>query len=478
MAQAKTDYSLRHVVDPFAPVQRTIDSLQSGWAEKDRLALAQQEADRKKQIFDMQVSEANRKRKEEEVLSKLLQEGITKPVEGTKKVTSTRVVKGPKKGNEDIIAAAKKYNTELSAKKDLLNKGMEAASMQYTDLLDKYTKPKEVSSEGTVKVVPEKGEILKRTEKIPGSSTVSTYYVEPDGTRANPLKQGLYSLQDMLGLGSNKFIKEGEYRKEHGNVVAPTVDSEGNVVTPGRLEALSPVAMEDAHKKAMDASGLSDLISQVDKLGNEKEIPKLKESVEAITEQVTKNVPYTKAEKDRMSASSMLKSILGSDELSGSTKLRAIKQVKDIFPSAKPMKISEQLSLQKYQDKVLGDAKTVKAYKEAYPDMPNNVTDVNEAKVWVDKYNKRNTSKNDFVENMYNMIGKDAKDAGDIDDFDAWLIANEDALNKYSKKDLNRLSAKINALYRQESDMDITDFLGGSAMGDVLEEFNLVAPIK
>ena len=148
------------------------------------------------------------------------------------------------------------------------------------------------------------------------------------------------------------------------------------------------------------------------------------------------------------------------------------KRADQLFGSSKPMTLSDQLKLFKYQQGEKEKALTMKDYETIYPSMKGKINTVDGFKAYDKKVGKNAGSKFNIAEDLYKSMT--SKDSGDVDAIYEFLAANNDKLGKMSSDALKTLAAQLKAKYANESGLlDLTDYLGGSAAGDVLGDITL-----
>jgi hypothetical protein len=85
------------------------------------------------------------------------------------------------------------------------------------------------------------------------------------------------------------------------------------------------------------------------------------------------------------------------------------------------------------------------------------------------KFTNKNGKKGfNFESDLYSSLS--GKDVGDVDAVDSWLNANKNRLAGMTISDKKALLAKMKAQYASESGWDLSDYLGGSAAGDVFQQ--------
>ena len=475
MARRQLDFGVRNTLDPTRGAQAALGSIGDIMNTRDKLAqqefanqqalVASDQAARRLGVLESDEARkalaAKTKAAQDKAMSAILA-GTPEDITTYKDVTTGYVAPTAAiPGNQAQIDAVAAANAAKQAQIDVLNLGVEDGTKKYDTLVKQYTAenyaPKFTDPmRGANVTAANRNQVVLREEPtIPGESK-KTYYETADGRKISAFTKT---------VGGYDEVKEFSDTAP-ADLVSPDIAA---VLPPGKAEA-------DAQQRALQDSGLNELNTQFSNLDTKmKDAPALVKPTKATlgSKGVTKQVPVTKKLGDAQKSVYLKDQIMKDKTLSGTNKLLAANQIDKIYPPAKSMSVSDQLALLKYGNKIKGEATTVADYRLIYPNMPASVKTVQGAKAYASKYSKDKVKKDgtNFAKMLYtNLTGKDV---GDVADIDAWLKDNSTKVKSMSKSDQSALIAKFTALYGEESDMDFTDYFGGSAAGDVLESRGL-----
>ena len=469
----------------FSPVNVSIPG---GLASVDRFkglrdalsgidAQAQQELINKRadaQEARQQAQEADRvKALQDKALHDSTLSDIFSGIKESKEVTSTKVIPGSK-GNIADVTAAKAYNANLeNLQKGLdtgYNKQLEEASIKYSDLLSRTnTRGADGNILPVTIPVDSSNEVMEKVVANPGGSKVVDY-VTKNGEQIGGIRKAIGGYETV-----DAFTPEGA-RTSMPGVTPLGYDMnelrEINVNKSPEKSVDAPITTE-MHQKALEESGLNALINKFDNLPASKIVPKLKGVTADEKVTITKEVKLKPEEQ----IANLRNSILNSS-LPGSYKMEAMSNIDKMFPKGKQMTVGEQIQLAKLNNDIakqnadaLKEVSTIEGIKSMYPGMPANVKTLDGAKMWAKKIDKSKEGKTPFVGSLYDSLT--TKDSGDVAALDKWVVKNATYLDNLTTAQKNSLLARMKAGYMHESENDLSDYLGGSAFGDMVSSLGI-----
>lgn len=451
--------SFRRPVDAVSPLQQAFSNVQSMFANmqnqetkqkqfQEELLLRQAAEERAKQAADLRMKEYNRAIEQDKALKNALL-GVSGDITGTTKVipgtTTTKDVAGTlTQGESQGIEQGRKNLEDI-----LLNLQTEQARAQ-AGLEGSPVGPGEFTGELSPNGIPLRA----------GESAVDKPYTPPGGfldkatniakagirgSGVDPLAQPLYEALGMTETADTtlpmKSSKEGT-KKEAGSVL-PLTDRIAQAQKD--LELYNQQATQAGTDIAKDRATTT-TVTTPEKV----EIGKLTRS------------EWEDREKEKLRGLNLSGKGL-SDAL---TVIR--KKGDQLFGSSAPLKLSDQLRLLEYQQKRKDKQLTRQDYEGLYPSQKGKINTVEGWKAYEKKLGDKASKKFNIAEDLYkNMTGKDSGDVNAIFNF---LTANNTKLGNMSSDELRTLASQLKAKYANESGvLDLTDYLGGSAAGDVFQ---------
>lgn len=457
--------------DALTGISNNITEQQKMKAAQDQLALDNARADARLGISQAQEADRVKALADKAMYDKTLSD-IFSGMKDTKDVTTTKTIAGSN-GNIADVNAAKAYNKNITDLQQGLNtdynKKLEDASIKYSDLL---TRAATHGADGEVLPVTipvdSSNEVIEKTIKRPGGSTV-TDYITKDGDQIGGLRKAFGGYETV-----DAFTPEGA-RTDMPGVTPLGYDMSGlrEINVTKSPPSSDPVISEEAHQKALKESGLADLVNRLDTLGSTKEVPTLKGATPDVKKEITKQVKLKPEEQ----ISNLRNSILNST-LPGSYKMEAMSKIDTMFPKGKEMTVGDQIQILKLNNDItkqnaaaLKEVKTIDGIKSMYPGMPANVVTLEGAKMWANKIDKSKENKTPFIGSLYDNLT--TKDSGDVSVLDKWVKRNETYLNGLNTAQKNALLSRMKAGYAHESSNDLSDYLGGTAFGDMVDTLGI-----
>ena len=466
-------------------------------AEEDRKAkLAQQELANKRadaqlgiqqsQLAIQQAKEADRvkalkdKALYDKTVSDLLS-GITDTKDVKSTVTNTVVTKPGVKGvigNEDKVAEINNLNAFNEIRKAALQAGDFEPIDNITSDVPISTVPTTVSAEhqnrsNTLRNLVNNDGYTGRAESDTTGKRMANILQVPNAVD---------TIGSFLGDAVNNFTGTQIFGSKN-KVDSPTTKA---VMEDGfDTDPKAPVAVvaPSDPKPAADLKALKDkfIEDEVAKITMNRldapELIKSKAAIPAETKKVTKEIIKQVKLKPEEQLSNLRNSILSSN-LPGSYKMDVMSNIDKMFPKGKQMTVGEQIQLAKLNNDIakqnaaaLKEVSTIEGIKSMYPGMPANVKTLDGAKMWAKKIDKSKEGKTPFVGSLYDSLT--TKDSGDVAALDKWVTKNATYLNNLTTTQKNSLLARMKAGYMHESENDLSDYLGGSAFGDMIDSLGI-----
>lgn len=445
----RTDFgSFRQPVNPAAQLSNVLAGLQSQLSDYDKQKLAEErqaallaqqaaEGKRAERSLALREKEYKRAKEQDEALGKALL-GIDPTM------TSTSVV--PASTREGVLNLEEIAKAEADKKAALLTKGkQEVAGETYTKLFEQELQKLKEQQASTTGPGEFTGEVSHFGIPLrAGESAIDKPY----------LPAGIAGADAPIGIGPRKtYTRTGTPR----------------VTDPSQVE-VTPMMLEQAGQLALEKSGITDTRGKAilptyqdivvpEKIMGEVTIPEKRETSKlSKSEWLSRELEKAKDLKLGGAAAKNYHDIL-------------TKRADQLYGEQKPMTLGDQLKALKYQQEQKTKQLTMQDYENMYPTQKGKIKTLDGWKAYETKVGKAANKKFNIGEELYKTMS--GKDSGDVDAIFEFLSKNNEKLGNMLPDELRTLAAQLKAKYAGESGWDISDFLGGSAAGDVLGDITL-----
>lgn len=392
-----------------------------------------EQKDYQDKVWGHQIQLENEKKAQEALLTKALGFKAPDEVEKTVHVGATPA----KAGTANVIAAAKKQNEIIAAARATMeNEGFVDSANLFASIYDEKMKALDPTQYATV---TPKGKLAIMKDK---KDHPALYYgSQMFGDRLVDSK-----FEDSVNNPTKEMLKE---HPEWYNV-----DTKG--------------AEQEIWQQSRDESGLSGLEKKYMGLQDTdvSAIPVVEPKAATEAHDEVKKVKADWAARHK-AAKNYITSLPG---MNGSTAIKALAAWEKANPKPAQATFDQKLKLAKFKKEVADDDAARVAFKKQFPKADPAIASNKESRQAYLVYKKSLKSGKGgsmpLVTGIYEMLTK-PKDGGDFEEAQAWLSRNADKIAKMSKTEQKVLLAKIKAGYANESSMDPSDYIGGTAWTDL-----------